>query len=247
MQGLAAAAVGLLIGASTLVAVRLLLLYRRTGGAPELLLGSMLLLSVGVGYPARIATDQVGPEWSGALLVVSHLGIAVGFALLYVFTWRVFRPRGTWARAFAAAGVMALLGKALHGCFQVYHRGAIHTMEMPLHDVLLQTGPVLAGYVWTAWESLRYHGAMRRRVRLGLADVTLSNRFLLWGLMGLAASTGVVLNIGALALKVDILSPWVLLPSSVTGLSQAVLLVLTFAPPSAYLGWVRARAAAAEA
>jgi hypothetical protein len=63
--------------------------------------------------------------------------------------------------------------------------------------------------------------------------------------MALGATTGVVLNTGALALHVDMLDPWVLLLSSITGLVQTVFLVLAFVPPRAYLGWVRARAAAA--
>jgi hypothetical protein len=53
----------------------------------------------------------------------------------------------------------------------------------------------------------------------------------------------VALNTGALALHMDTLSPGILLPSSATGLVQAVLLVLVFVPPRSYLGWVRARAA----
>ena len=42
MQALAPAGIGLLIGASVLVAIRLLVLHRRTGGAPELMLASLL-------------------------------------------------------------------------------------------------------------------------------------------------------------------------------------------------------------
>jgi hypothetical protein len=86
---------------------------------------------------------------------------------------------------------------------------------------------------------------MRRRVRLGLADPAVCDRFLLWGLMALFVTVGVLLNSVALALRIEVLgSPWILLASSSTGLAQAVLLVLAFAPPSAYLAWVRARAGA---
>lgn len=247
MQALAAAAIALLIGASVLVAVRLLLLHRRTGGWPELLLGGMLLLSVGVGYPLRIAV-RASEEWSWAFLAASYVAIAVGFSLLFVFTWLVFRPQAAWARVLAAAGVITVLGKALHGCIQVNAHGAIDVMEEPLGGILLQTGPIIVAYTWTALESLRYYAAMRRRVRLGLADVAVCDRFLLWGLMALAATSGVVLNTAAAALRVDTLgSPWVLLLSTCTGLGQAVFLVLAFLPPRSYLSWVRARAAASAA
>lgn len=243
MQIVAAAAIALLIGSSIFVAVRLLLLHRRTGGLPELLLGWMLLLSVGVGYPLRIAVDR-GGDGVDAFLAGSHIAISVGFSLLFLFTWRVFRPQNTLARLFASAGVMTELGSAVYLCFQVIRHGAVDTMQVPPAEIFLQTGPVMAAYSWTAWESLRYHGAMRRRVRLGLADAAVSERFLLWGLMALSATTGVALNTAAIVMHVPMLDPMLLLGSSFTGLCQTLLLVLVFAPPRAYLRWVRARAAA---
>jgi hypothetical protein len=248
MQALAAVGFGLLIGMSTFVGVRLLMLHRRTGAWPELVLAGMLLLSGGIGYPARIAADRGGPEWSGTFMVISYLSMAVAFSLLFVFTWRLFRPRETWARFLAAAGVITLVGKALHGCADVYSRGAINTGNTPLGDILLQTGPVMVAYLWTAWESLRYHDAMRRRVKFGLADVTVSDRFLLWSLMALSATSGVALNTVAIALHVDPThSAWILFATSLSGLTEAVLLMLAFVPPSFYLNWTRARGAASGA
>ena len=245
MQVLAAAAVALLIGASTVVAVRLLMLHKRTGAGPELLLGWMLLLSVGVAYPLRIAADRGSPEWSGACLAVSAIAIGVGFSLLFVFTWRVFRPQAIWARVFAAAGVITVLGKALHGCVRVYRLGAIDVMDEPSAEILLQTAPLLVAYLWTACESLRYYGMMRRRVKLGLADVAVTDRFLLWGGMALSATGGVSVNTFAILLHMDALnSPPVLLVSSTFGLAQTVFLVLAFLPPRFYLNWIRARGAA---
>jgi len=246
MQLLAATAVAALIGASLAVACRLLALQRRTGGLPELLLGGMLLLSVGVGYPLRIAADRMDPPWAGAFFAVSALGIGLGFSLLFVFTWRVFRPHDRWACVFAAAGVATALGKALHGCIQAYSRGAVQVMDESAAAILLQSGPIFVAYLWTAWESLRCYGMMRRRARLGLADAAVSDRFLLWALMALSAAGGVSITTVALALRVNTFhSPAVLLASSLTGLAQAALLVLAFAPPRAYLRWVRARRAAA--
>ena len=244
MQALAAAGIGLLIGASVLVAIRLLVLHRRTGGSPELWLGMMLLLSVGFGYPARIGAEQGPREWAGELQVISHIAIGVGFCFLYVFTRRVFRPDVGWAGALAGAGVAALLGKAVHGCVQVWRHGALPTMDAPMGEIWAMTGPVMAGYAWTACEAFRYHAAMRRRVKLGLADVTVSNRFLLWGLMATSATAGVVLSTVALALRIDLLDPELLLASTLTGMGQAVPLVLAFAPPRRYLAWVRGEAAA---
>ena len=143
------------------------------------------------------------------------------------------------------AGMLALLANAGWRCFDALTQAEIRIGSEVVGQSLLQTTPVMVAYLWTAWESLRYHGLMRRRVRLGLADVVVSDRFLLWGLMALFVTAGVLLNTVALALQVEILeSPWILLGSSVTGLAQAVLLVLAFLPPRFYLSWVRGRAAA---
>jgi hypothetical protein len=247
MQSLAAAAIFLLVGVSTWVAVRLLLLHRRTGAWPEFLLGGMLLLSVSVGYPLHIAAYRVGPEWSGLFQTGAILAVPVGFSLLFVFTWRVFRPQAIWARVLTAVGVITLLGKALHGCLQVHDRGVIDMLDLPPVEILLQTGPALVAYFWTACESIRYYAVMRRRARLGLADAVVTNRFLVWGVMGLCATGGVALNTGAVLLHVDpFTSAPLLLWSALLGLAEAVFLTLTFVPPRSYLARVRARAVASE-
>jgi hypothetical protein len=245
MQGIAALATGLMILVSAAVGARLLALHRRTGGAPELLLGAMLLLTVGVGYPLMIAVSLVGGSWAGALQVIAMAATAAGFSLLLAFTCRVFQPEARWARILTALGVLALLAEVVQIGIQVRRHGAIGAANVPLDDTLLLTGTVAAAYLWTAWESLRYHGMMRRRVRLGLADAVLSDRFLLWGVMALDAAAGIGVTMVASVLHVDTLrDPTVLLLSSATGLGQAALLVLTFLPPRSYLSWVRARAAA---
>lgn len=248
MQGIAAAATGLLVVASFAVGVRLLLLHRRTGAAPELLLGAMLLLTVGVGYPLMMAGTLAGGAWAGTLQVAASAFIAVGFSLLFAFTCRVFRPEAGWARALAALGALALAARVVHLGIQVKSQGALDFPSVPLRDVLFQTGPVTAAYVWTAWESLRYRAMMRRRERLGLADAAVSDRFLLWGVMALVAVVGVTISTVAAALHVDMMrTPSLLLLSSATGMAQVVLLVLTFLPPRAYLRWVRSRTAAPAA
>jgi hypothetical protein len=248
MQALGAAAVGLLVAASIVVGIRLLALHRRSGGAPELLLGLMLLLSVGAGYPLLIAANRAGPETVRPLFIVSTLCVNAGFAMLFAFTWRVFRPDATWGRALAGAGVLTLLANAALRCWDAATSGEVRIAGEVVDDSLLQATPVLLGYLWTAWESLRYHVLMRRRLALGLADAAVCNRFLLWGLMALAVAAGVTLNGVALWQRIDILAtPWVLLASSSTGLAQAVLLVLAFEPPSSYLAWVRARTRVMEA
>lgn len=247
MQLFAGASIGFLIIVSIVVAVRLLLLHRRTGDWPELLLGTMLAAVVGVGYPLRIATTQA-PDWSVACVIVSDLAIAIGFTLLYVFTWRVFRPDSTVARTFAVAASTVLFLHWIFGSVRVLDHGVADVTNVPMTDIVSQIGTVAVAYVWTAIESLRYYGAMRRRAKLGLADAVVTNRFLLWGIMAVGATCGVALNgIGA-ALHIDTMrNPAILLASSCTGLVQTVFLLLAFLPPRAYLDWVRSRSAAPSA
>jgi hypothetical protein len=248
MQALAGAAIATVIGASLLVALRLLALHRRTRGWPELQLGGMLLLVSGLGYPLRIAATRASAEWVRALVIGSDVSIAIGFSLLFVFVWRVFRPGATWAGVFAAAGSLTMLGDALCSAVRIQHQTAVEPLSESPGGILLQAGPILVVSLWAAWESLRYYGMMRRRVSLGLADVTDSNRFLVWGLMGLFQTLGVGVNIWAAALKMDLFhDPRILLASSAGSLAQATLLVLAFVPPRSYLSWVRTRAAMAGA
>jgi hypothetical protein len=248
MQALAAAAIAVLVGVSIAVGLRLLALHRRSGGTPELLLGLMLLLSVGVGYPLLIAANRAGEHAVRPIFVVSTLAVNAGFVLLFALTWRVFQPDVLWARALAGAGALTLVVNAALRCSDALSAAEVRIGSEAVAASLIQTTPVMVAYLWTAWEALRYHGLMRRRMRIGLADPAVCDRFLLWGLTSLFATAGVLLNTVALALRVEILeTPWVLLASSCTGLAQAVLLVLAFAPPSAYLAWVRARARAQEA
>jgi hypothetical protein len=248
MQAVGALATGLMILASAAVGVRLLALHRRTGGTPELLLGTMLLLTVGLGYTLMIVASLVGGAWAGTLQTVAMVATAAGFSLLLAFTRRVFQPDARWARVLTVCGVLVLAAVVTHICVQVRKHGAIDVEKVPLRDTLLLTGTVTAAYLWTAWESLRYHGMMRRRVKVGLADPVLADRFFLWGVMALDAAVGVGITMVAAVLQVDSMrSPTVMLLSSATGLGQAALLMLTFLPPRAYLSWVHSRAAARAA
>jgi hypothetical protein len=93
MEAFAAGAIGLLVLVSLAVSCRLLWLRAKGSGMPELLLGTMLLLTVGIVYPALIAASRAPAETARVLFGVSSVCTNGGFALLFVFTWRVFRTR----------------------------------------------------------------------------------------------------------------------------------------------------------
>lgn len=248
MQALAGLAIATLMIVSIAVGIRLLGLHRRSGELPELLLGVMLLLSVGVGYPLRIASTRVGAETADLLLALSSLAVAVGFICLVAFTRRVFRPDSHYGRAAAVAITAALLASGIWDAVDALFGSEPHRASDTTPPMLIACGAVLCTYLWTGCESLRYRAILVRRIRLGLADPVIGNRLLLWGPLSFMVTAGILLNLVAGLRGVNTVeSPAVLLGSSATGLCQAVMLVLAFGPPRAYLAWVRGSAEPAPA
>jgi hypothetical protein len=100
---------------------------------------------------------------------------------------------------------------------------------------LLTIGSRSAALLWLFFESASYARSMRRRLRLGLADPIVANRFVLWAIWT-----------GALAL----------IPLFVLGLRAALAVLgaggatavaagwLAFFPPASYQRWIGARAVA---
>jgi hypothetical protein len=96
--------------------------------------------------------------------------------------------------------------------------------------------------LWGAAESLHYWILMRRRLRLGLADPLVVDRFRLWSIGLGAMSLLMASTILAPAVGVDPAAPgWVLL-ESLAGLVGAVALWLAFFPSRAYRASVARRA-----
>jgi hypothetical protein len=234
------------------VGVRLLGLARRTGGFPELAVGLGLVLVTVVGGPLA-ALGRV-PGWvatpTGDLVFAAGLAsIHAGIALFLAFTWRVFRPTSGWARVMTIGGTVVLAG-LWFGLVTASARG--DTMEA----ILPHTRPWGLGVVatvalvfsWSAAESLLRHALLRRRLRLGLADPVVANRFLLWGVSGVAT---VVLCASVVASMLAGLAP-MRHPIPLASIALAAVLasigwLLAFLPPRAYLDRLRARAAAGAA
>jgi hypothetical protein len=96
-----------------------------------------------------------------------------------------------------------------------------------------------AGYAWTAWEGLRYHRMLRRRMKLGLAEPTVANRFLLWAFAGIVATVWNTVSAYYLMRGANIgAHPVPLLATSLGGLLSAFLQVLIFMPPARYVRWI---------
>jgi hypothetical protein len=236
----------MLLPMGVVVGVRLLLLARRSRQLPEIVLGSGLLIVAFAGLPlaamGRIPAT-VGTPLGHTVFAVGIGFVMLGLALLYVFTWRVFRPDSRWALSFVvvAACVLAVVG------FGIAYRGS---QGSSLAEILPRTrGWALAimamvglQFAWSAGESFLYFRSLRRRLALGLADPVVVNRFLLWGLSAAASA----LLCGGLALCVRVgmtiltdATPLNLI--ALTGSVASVSSFLTFFPPETYQRYLRRR------
>jgi hypothetical protein len=236
-------AVGLVafFAASVAIGVRCLLLWRRTGGVPEAAVGTGFLVGAVVGYAPEtvvLSTDWLAPAGERAVLAVTQVAIRLAAVSVLVFTLHVFRPRELWARAFVGVCVAGLAVSWL--AFPSTRIHAASDAERLWYDVftLFRAGAI----AWGSLEAFLHWGKSRRRLRLGLADALVTDRFRLWG-VGLGAMTLLMLStLLAAAAGVDPAAPgWVLL-ESLAGLVGAATLWLTFFAPASYVRRVRARA-----
>jgi hypothetical protein len=243
VQALAGLCVLLFVVVCSVVGARVLLLARRTGGRPELLMGAGMLLIAALGYPLTLVAGFGGATGGVNLpLYVTGSGLTqVGIFLIYLFTLRVFRPGVGWARGIAAAGAGFML-VSLVGTARSLAVGDPQTPSYLVARTWLAIGIVgySGGFLWTAVEGLVHHRMARRRLALGLADPVVANRFLLWGLFGLAATGIDAASALANGLGVDPSHSLVVLgPMGLLGAAASAVMYLAFFPPEWYLERVR--------
>ncbi len=228
-----------------LVGFRLLALGRRTREQPELLMGLGLLLVAVLGAPLAAVGRLPGVVATAAGDFVFALGLAaaqLGIALFCAFTWRVFRSDALWATVLLV-GVAGALGVEWLGLLHASARGA--TME----QILPHTRPwgiaivatLAFSFAWTGCESISYYGRLRRQLALGLGDPIVANRLLLWAIAGFATvGVCVVIVASMLAGLAPLRDALPLSAIGVAALCASACWLLAFAPPAAYLEWIRA-------
>ncbi len=235
----AAAFVYLIVGA------RLLRLASRTGELPERLLGAMFLVTGTslIVYDLPIIFDSevlwTPLNFAGRVL---YLPAAI---ILAVFTRQVFRRESPWA-AWVVYGCAALLvagvtGSALQGDWEGF------SISSPWF--WLEWSGYTLPFAWAGAESLIQHGQARRRMRLGLCDSLVCNRFLLWGLygtVGAIVSLAIPLQYAAYQREGVFNATWDTLINAGEILTIA-LIWLVFFPPAAYRRWVEGTAATVTA
>jgi len=239
--------IGELIGGLVylIVGLRLVRLGQRTGEAPERLLGAcFLFLSISAAlyaHPSFLAFESLWTPLNFAGRVFAIPG-AVIFAL---FTWRVFRPAERWGGwlvwGLAILLVVGVGGSAMGGDWEGFSiRDGWFWFEW--------VGYTLP-YGWAGAEAFIQYGQARRRVRLGLCEPLVCNRYLLWALFG-------VLQVG-LSLVIlpqyyeyettnQLTAMWDGLYGAIENTSIGMIW-LTFFPPAVYRRWIEGAAPAETA
>lgn len=243
---LAALGGGAFVLASLVLGARLMWLSLRTGGLPERVMGFGLFLMGGVSYPLLlIAVQGEGlPMGTRVSMVVAQMVFnGLGMTALAWFNRSVFRPDAPWALGLVAVVALGYAGPA---AFQIFGPGVARFLTEGEGPWLYTRFASLLPTAWGAFESLRYHHMLRKRMELGLAQPAVVDRFRLWGLaMGCAALINVASQVlEAFGIAVNATVAGGLLVGSL-GLVIALCLWMAFFPPQAYLRRVQARAAAA--
>jgi hypothetical protein len=218
------------------IAIKTFMVWRRTRGLPELLLGTMLMTATVLGYPLAVASSRISPSDLWFVHFLSQSLFTVGYACLLLFTLRVFRPDAAWAKGLVGATLLALVGTAVVYAIELNGVNPRRPNEM-LGLTLLSTGAIGVSYFWTMFESLSYYRQLRLRMKLGLAQAAVANRVLLWGMMSLAAGLAVVISFAAM-MAGSFMSAGIITLMSVLGLVHAGCLFFAFHPPAWYRAWL---------
>lgn len=240
----------LYLSAAFLLAGHLLLRAWRSRELPELLLGLHLLLAMGAGY-LLISMGIVATHYAGAsremvawLIGAGYFATILGLIATLIFNYRVFRPGSRRALVFIGLAIAAMgLGWAGYGLSEELGRARFEGTWL-----WIMMGGILAANLWVALEPLSYRRRLLRRLKLGLAEPLVVDRFLLWGCGSLARTAMVVVGaIASLAEQYILAKPSLVLTmgvfvfASACGLFTAVAYWLTFFPTHTYSRWVTRR------
>ena len=224
------------------VGVRLLRLSRRTGEAPEKLLGIYFFLA-GWGYVGWLLPTIFHLEAMVDPIDLSAWALySIGVIPFMLFARLVFRPDAAWANWMVRACTLLLIA----GMAMWIVQG---------HDYYVIDSPwywcVWLGYaspcIWVTIEAFVCYAGANRRVRVGLCDPIVANRYLLFGWFGVfqtfACITDILVTLDYTANQT--------LSGGLDGLLGAmemagiVMLSLAFFPPAFYQRWIVAPAASA--
>ena len=222
-----------MIAVDAVIGVRLLFLASRSRAVPETALGLAFVLLGALGYPLTTAARRgVLPtdEANQVLMAVGLLAQDVACFGVYVMTAYTFHSGDRTARGLVGlagvAFVASWIGQAFQTAFAPNATSAAYFVGLAARAV---------AFAWACAASLREYGLARRRMRIGLVDPLVANRFLLFGLgTGGVLVAFLVFLVGQLTNENVAEVTWVLAATGVAGLFAAVPTWLAFLPPQVY-------------
>jgi hypothetical protein len=239
-------AIGLVSLALILLGFRLLRLARLTRASPERWLGLAFLCAGASAWMLPVAAlEGIGPERARLFALSAQCGMTGATAFLVVFAWRVFRAD---SRVAGSAAIGLITANVAAGAAVVASGSPVPVGALGLLVILARSAALL----WLFFESALYAQRMRRRLRLGLADAIVANRFVLWSIWtgALAVVPLFVLALRATgALEAPVhgapLPAGIRAALAMVGLGGAAAVVaggLAFFPPASYQRWIARRA-----
>jgi hypothetical protein len=227
------------------VGIYLLQTAARENGGPSFFLGLALLcngFSFGFSEISFITgTDQ----FLVPLTFMSRICSAACSVSIALFAWRVFRSGSRWgglAVGFTAAVIVAgLTISVLEGDWEGYS-------PLSFKGFWFEWTGSVAPFVWLSAESFGAYLASRRRIRLGLIDPVVSNRYFLIGFYTALASLTFVIYIPMYIVYElhGVWSGWLDLSLGLVEIISVIALWLSFSTPPFYRRWIGASAAAAS-
>jgi len=210
---------------------------RETRGLPELFLGLAFVFN-GLSYlfadlPSIIHNDAILNQFS----YIGRIFAALCALTIAAFTWRVFRAEAAWAKwGFWTVGALLVLGltvSALEGDWE----GAY---PLTYKGFWFEWLGGFTPFVWFAAESLLAYSRSRRRVRIGIGDPIVSNRFFLIGLYGTLGASTYLLYLW-MYIGYELHGTWSEPLGAFVGIVEIISLAalwVSFAAPTFYRRWI---------
>jgi hypothetical protein len=228
------------------IGARLLGVARQTRQLPELLIGTAVFVYSSLALPALLI---MGLPWLsvGAARVfqlVQQVANFVTLSAIIAFTWRVFRPDESWARALTGAGIACALVASWGSVSVAPEAQGASAMPAQVRPYVSLMILVWGGaFLWTGLESLRYRAMMERRLALGLGDPVVGNRFLLWAVWGIGCCVLDFLNLAYNVAGLDLSRhPAPLLTICASCSLSSAIWYLAFLAPESYVERIASRA-----
>ena len=183
----------LLLGATLLAGLveglRLFRLASRTGGFPEIALGTFVVSCAlgNLGMLVAMRLDARDPDFANVLAASAQLLAMIGNHALALATWRIYRRGAPWAAALVAAASLALL---VGWIANVLAGRPTRLTENSVWDLLVLGARIVIFAWWTA-ECFVHAAQLAQRRRLGLVDARIVRRTAFAGGMGLAGGGAV--------------------------------------------------------